>query len=62
MVLQFKMVYLTFLSALVSHHLPVNVVAQVKSSFHPDFAVEGTSCKKSVTLCCQKLTVVTHTV
>jgi hypothetical protein len=64
MVIQLEIVYLTFVSTLVFSHLPVYVVVQVKCSFYPDFAVEGrhTSCKKSLTLCHQKLTVVAHTV
>ena len=39
--MQLKMVYMTFVSTLVSTHLPVNVVVQAKCSFHPDCAAEG---------------------
>lgn len=64
MVVQLKVLYLTFVSTLVSPHLPVNVVVQAKCSFHTDFAAESshTSCRKLVTLYHQNLTFVTHTV
>jgi len=64
MVVQLKVVYLTFVSTLVSTHLPLNVVVQAKCSSHTDFAAEGrhTSCRKLVTLYHQNVTVVTHTV
>ena len=63
MVVQLRLVYLTFVSALVSSHLPVNVVVQTACSFHPDISVEGnhTPCRKLVALYHQNLTVVTRT-